>query len=144
MLYTSKQKKFNPKFEVVSCFLQNNGQILLLHRNSDKPEGNTWGMPAGKINQQEKLYKAVLREVKEETGVKLEKSDINYFKELYVKYPKYDFIYHIFEVSLKKKPEILINESEHKAYKWVKPEVALSMNCIEDLDKCIQLFYFPE
>ena len=39
---------FNPAFEVVSCFVEHNGEILLLHRNNDKSEGGKWGTPGGR------------------------------------------------------------------------------------------------
>jgi hypothetical protein len=43
MLVSDKTKDFNPKFEVVSCFIEVEGRILLLHRADHKPQGNTWG-----------------------------------------------------------------------------------------------------
>ena len=57
MIYGSKPKQFNPLFEVVSCFVEHNGEIILLHRQSQKPEGDTWGVPAGKVGEEENPQK---------------------------------------------------------------------------------------
>jgi len=111
MIYRKKPQNFNSKFDVVSCFVEHNGTILLLHRQDHKPEGNTWGVPAGKVDQGEEILKTIVREIKEETGFQLSSSQPSYFKKVYVKYPKYDFIYHIFHISF------------------------------QDLDACIKLFY---
>ncbi len=51
MISRNKPENFTPKFEVVSCFVEYNDEILLLLRQDHKPEGNTYGVPAGKIDQ---------------------------------------------------------------------------------------------
>ena len=133
-------KNFNPKFEIVSCFIQNKDKFLLLHRQDSKPQGDTWGMPAGKIDSDENRLDAVVREVKEETGLSISNPD--YFKTVYVKYPEFDFIYSMFYISFIERPAIKINLKEHKNFKWVTAQEALKMNLIGDLDECIKEFYF--
>lgn len=142
MLYTIKPKNFSPKFTVVSCFIEYKGEILLLHRQDNKPEGNTWGMPAGKIEVGEEMEDGLIREVAEETSIVLDKSKIKYFKEFFVKYDSYDFIYHIFHCEFESRPLIKINSLEHKEYRWFKPKDALEIDGIEGLDGCIENFYF--
>lgn len=141
MIYLNKPKNFNPKFNVVSCFMEYNKKILLLHRQNYKPGGNSWGVPAGKVDTDEKILEAIIREIQEETGLTLISSQLFYFKKIYVKYPNYDFIYHIFQTELNKKQKIVINYEEHKNFKWILPQKALEMNLIPDLDACIKLFY---
>ncbi|MEI6118972.1 MAG: hypothetical protein WCP92_07315 [bacterium] len=41
MLYKEKPADFNPKFEVVSCFVEYKNEILLLLRQDHKPQPNT-------------------------------------------------------------------------------------------------------
>jgi 8-oxo-dGTP pyrophosphatase MutT (NUDIX family) len=142
MLYTTKPKNFNARFEVVSCFINSDGKILLLDRQYNKPQGDSWGLPAGKIDRGENKYEALKREVKEETGLDIIYHGLKYFGQVYVKYPEYNFIYHMFETNLKGDLSIRINNEEHKGYKWVTPQQALQMNLIRDLDKCIEMFYF--
>ena len=141
MIYNKKPQEFNPKFEVVSCFVDHDQEILLLHRQDHKPEGNTWGVPARKVDEGEQISETMIREIREETGFELVSSQLSYFQKLYVKYPKYDFVYHIFYTKLDQKQEVILNSQEHKDFKWISPEAAFDMPLIQDLDACIKLFY---
>lgn len=67
--------------------------------------------------------------------------EIGYFDKVYVRYPEYDFGYHIFCSMLDYHPEVLLNEEEHKAFCWKTLQDALTMNLILDEDSCIKLFY---
>ena len=139
MIHTKKPEHFTPKFEVVSCFLQYEDEILLLLRQDHKNEGNTYWVPAGKVWPEEHINEAIQREIAEETSLDLER--ISYFKKLYVQYPTYDFVYHIYYKKLENKPIIIINPEEHKKYIWRTPEQALKEPLIQDLDACIKMFY---
>lgn len=143
MIHEKKPEGFNPSFEIVSCFVEFKGRILLLHRQDHKPEGGTWGVPAGKTIDGEEVPDAVLREVEEETGLCLPRGEIKYFKKVYVRYPRYDFVYHIFHSKLDDDVmhRVKINDGEHKSFRWVTPSEALEMPLIGDLDSCIKLFY---
>lgn len=141
MITETKPNDFNPIFEVVSCFCEYNGEILLLKRQSHKPQGNTWGVPAGKIENGERPLEAITREIQEECGIARDKNTITFFKTIYVKYSDVDFIYHIFHTSFESRPGIQLAQSEHLEYIWVPPKQALEMDLIEDLDKCIELYY---
>lgn len=69
VVFLEKPEVFNPKFEVVSCFVRCDDRILLLHRQDHKPEGNSWGVPAGKVDQDESIHDAMVRELQEEIGL---------------------------------------------------------------------------
>ena len=141
MISHTKPKSFDPKFEVVSCFFEHNGKILLLHREKHKQEPNTWGVPAGKRNSDENLIDAIYREIYEETCNKINNVSLNYFDKLFVTYPTYQFIYHIFSYANKSIPNVQINRGEHQDYTWANPTDALKLNLIPDLDYCIKYFY---
>ncbi len=141
MIYQEMPKKFNPKFEAVGCFVQCNGEIILLHRQNHKPQGNTWGIPSGKIHANESPMATMLREIKEETGIKFLENQIIHFSTVFVKFVEYDFVYYIFHARLDNKQDIKINEIEHKDAKWISPSDALNLSLIEDLDGCIKLFF---
>jgi 8-oxo-dGTP pyrophosphatase MutT (NUDIX family) len=132
---------FKPKFEIASIFCECDGRFILLHRNGNKPQGNTWGVPAGKIEGSENAKGALLRELMQETGIVLDERDVNYFKKVFVRCNEYDFIYYMFHVALSEKPDVAINKSEHSEFKWVTPKEALNMPLIHDLGNCIKLFY---
>ena len=141
MISESKPNDFQPTFEVVSCFCEYDGEILLLKRQIHKPQGNTWGVPAGKIENGETPAEAIERELYEECGIKKQKSSIRFFRTMYVRYAEVDFIYYIYLTSFEIKPKIRIRENEHVEYRWVSPKAALEMNLIQDLDDCIKLYY---
>ncbi len=139
MFSKDEPKDFTPKFEVVSCFVEYDNNILLLLRQDHKPQGNTYGVPAGKIDVGETARQAMVREGKEETGIMLD--NITYIDKFYVRYPDYDFIYHIFHKIFDTQPNVTIHPNEHKAYIRKTPKEALELNLIRDMDECIKLFY---
>ncbi|MBI3413403.1 MAG: NUDIX hydrolase [Candidatus Aenigmarchaeota archaeon] len=77
----------------------------------------------------------------EETGLQLKVPQILYFEKVFVKYPSYDFIYHMFHANLENRSEIHLNPAEHKSFIWVTPSGAIKLKLIPDLDTCIKLFY---
>lgn len=141
MLFQQKPEHFDPRLEVVSCFFLFKNKILLLHRQNKSMQGDTWGLPAGKKEADETTENAIIREIQEETGLVVHKPQINLQGTLYVRYQDYDFIYYTFHTSFETQPEITLNQTEHRAYKWVTPQEALTMNLITDLDACIKLFF---
>jgi len=141
MIHEQEPENFKSEFEVVSCFVEHDEKILLLHRQDHKPQGNTWGVPAGKVNHNENIVSSILREILEETGIQLDSEQIKHFRRVFVRYDEYDFYYHIFHAKLEDKPEIMINEEEHKNFRWLSPKESLSINLIQDEDSCIKLFY---
>jgi 8-oxo-dGTP pyrophosphatase MutT (NUDIX family) len=141
MIFESEPQSFSPRFEIVSCFFECDGKILLLHRRDHKSEGNTWGVPAGKMELGESAEQAMFRELKQETGYQAKPGELSHFKKVYVQYSTYDFVYHIYHLMLPEKVDININPGEHKNYQWVTPTQALQGVLIPDLDACIRLFY---
>lgn len=141
MIFLEKPENFNPIFEVVGNFVQCNEEIILLHRQDYKPEGGTWGIPSGKIDPGETMKIAVIRETKQETGLIIPEEEFKFFKSVYVRYPTYDFVYHMFFLGLEDKPDIKISEAEHTEARWIKPQEAFNLPLIEDLDTCLKLFF---
>ena len=47
----------------------------------------------------------------------------------------------MFRMKLGKKSGVVINQKEHKQFKWASPEDALKMSLIPDADETIRLFY---
>jgi len=141
MIYHQEPENFKSAFEVSSCFLEHDGDILLLHRQDHKPQGNTWGLPAGKVDQRETALETIIREIREETGYESSKDMPTLSKTLFVRYPEYDFVYHIFHVALPERPDVVIEPTEHKDFQWKTPQEALQMELIPDLDACIELHY---
>ncbi len=141
MISKTPLPNFNKKFDVVSVFIEHNGEILLLHRQDYKPQGNTWAMLAGKVKVNEDLLHAMVREIKEEVGLKVSEKDLKYFEAYHVRYPEYDYLYHIYHLPFKERPVLKVSVGEHKDHCWIKPADALKLNLIQDEDSCIKWFY---
>ena len=139
MIYENMPEGFNSRVEVVSCYVEHDNKILMLHRQDHKPQGNTWAGPAGKMDDGEDIHGAIRRETEEETGVLLKNP--KHFKKLFVRFPDYDFIYHIFHEVLDELPEVSINPGEHKDFQWVEPAKTLGLPLMMDEDACIKMFF---
>ncbi len=134
---------FKAKAEVVGFFLEHQGKILVLHRQEDTTQGNTWGIPGGKLAKGETVIDASIRELIEETGYHLPTGNVDYLTKVYIKYPHhFDYVYHMVRAPLKQDPgHVKINFKEHKGFTWVTPQDALKMNLMLAEDDCIKLIY---
>ncbi len=140
MIYKKKPKDFTPIYHVASCFCEIDGKVLLLKRQDNKSEGNKWGIPAGKIEEGETAQEAITRELGEEIGLfKIE--SLEDLGKLYVRFPDYDFTFHIFRTSLSGPVELKLNISEHKEFAWVTPKEAVVMDFVLEQEKCFALHY---
>ena len=144
MLYRRRPKNFLSKFDIVSCFCEYEGKLLLLKRDINKPQGGTWGVPAGKVGASESLAGALLREIKEEIRVSVAMDKLLDYQKVFVRYPAYDYVYHMYRVIFNERPSIRLNKIEHSSYRWLTPVAALKLNLIHDEDSCIKLFYIPK
>lgn len=141
MTKTEIPTNFRPQFEIVSCFCEYQGKILILHRQDYKPQGNTWGVPAGKLRKGESPKEGIIREIGEETGIRVPPRKIKFFKKIYVRNSNYDFLCYMYHFSIKYLANVITREEEHKAFTWVTPSEAMTMNLIQDLDSCIKMYY---
>lgn len=141
MIYKIIPANFQPLFEVVSCFFQAEGDLLLLHRKDGTSQGGKWGFPGGKVGVGETLAEAMTREIEEETGYALDKESLQYFDKVPVEHPGHQFIYHMFSVALPAKPLIQWNPLEHQGFLWASQRAALTLPLVEDLDECLTMFF---
>ncbi len=141
MIHLTPPGDFQPQFETVGAFVVQNGKFLLLQRQEHKPQGGTWGVPAGKIDPGEVKEQTMLRELQEETGLHFEVAQLHFHQSIFVRFPEYDFIYHIFSVELSGPVDIVLQPREHKALVWVTPQEALGMKLMPDLDGCMELYF---
>jgi len=123
------QKNFELRTPVY-CIVKFKKQILLLHRTEDV---DVWEAPGGKIRYGESPKNAALRELKEETGLKIK--DAKLFSVGSTTYSNIMQIPIFYLVEMKIKPEIKIKE--HVAYRWFSlndikklKNLALSVSCI--------------
>ncbi|MFN4173563.1 MAG: NUDIX hydrolase [Parachlamydiaceae bacterium] len=139
-IFKEMPENFKPKFEIVGSFIEVDGKILLLHRQDHKEQGNTWAIPGGKIDKGETPVDASIRETFEETGYLLD--TVDYLGFVYIKYEKYDFIYHMTMAKPEVDPsKVSINFKESKGFTWMTPFQALDMNLMPDEGDCFKLIY---
>jgi 8-oxo-dGTP pyrophosphatase MutT (NUDIX family) len=122
---------FQPSFETSGVYIEVEGKLLFMQRHPAKPYGLNWGIPAGKLEQDETPFIAALREVKEETGLTLDPQKILTVGSLHVRFEDLDFIFHMFHTTLPKIPEIDNDPSAHIDWRW------LSIDEAENLPKII-------
>mgnify|MGYP000971770954 CR=1 FL=1 len=143
MIYLEKPSDFNSRFEIVSCFVEHDGEFLMLHRHDHKPQGDSWGVPAGKVEQGETADAAMVRELAEETGLVVFPDHAPVLtRTVFVRYLDYDFVYHIYRLTLAESFDMKIEHDAHKGFDWVTPDEALEKKLIPDMDACIRLQYF--
>lgn len=135
------KNKFPRGVEVVgSAIIENEkGQILL----TQSPKwSNKWTMPGGHIDPGEKVSEGITREVEEEVDLKVKFIDVIAWGELIDSkdfHRPAHFIY--FDVYYKLASEkVKLDGSELKAYKWIIPKEALSLNLAESYSDTIQKF----
>lgn len=140
-MYLEPPEQFSPTMEVVSCFIEHGGAILFLLRCDHKPQGGTWAVPAGKVEHGETLHEAMIRELSEEIAWEVKSDDLRYFRKVYIRFPEFDFVYHLFHLPVTARPEITLNVNDHQAWKWMTPKESLQEHLISDEDACIKLCY---
>ncbi len=142
MIYEIKPGNFEKEIDVAGCFIEYDKKILLLHRLEHKTNGDTVGLPAGKMLANETLNQTIIREVKEETGIDISTLPIKFIKSVHIRHEGHDLVFHMFKLALNNLPEVIINPEEHKNFYWLTKEEILERNdLIHDLKQCLTSYY---
>jgi 8-oxo-dGTP diphosphatase len=140
----SKRQKIcslSTEVEVAACFITVKDNVLFIKRHAHCSEPSKWGIPGGKLEKDETAHQAVVREIKEETGLHLP-LEVKHLGTVYIRYPEVDFIYHMYGHTLSDYPEqIVIDPQEHQEYRWMTLREALQLPLIRGEDECIYLVY---
>ena len=139
MLFKQPPKDFEPTAEVVGCYCECDGRILLVQRDDPGIE-DRWGIVAGHVEKNEALPAAMVREMREELGLELTPERLAYVTKVYVRNDHEDWVFHMFRTSLDEAAPVVLNE-ENKDFSWVTPAEALSMRLVEDAAPCIEMCY---
>lgn len=138
-VYRVRPKDFASQVEVAACYIRHGNRYLLLHRAAGKPQEHTWGVPAGKLESGESSRAAVVREVEEETGIRLDDRLLKEIGTLYVRYPHIDFIYHMFSQEVVEAPQLRLSD-EHQDYRWVELEEIFNLPLISGAREALYQF----
>lgn len=138
-VHETKPQGFKPAVEIAACYLEIDGQLLLLECASSKPEPGQWGVPAGKIETSETPEQAAKRELFEETGIFIEDAQLHAIGSLFIRKPHIDYTYHLFQITLKTKPEVRLS-SEHPNYLWALPEEIEALPLMDAASEALQKY----
>ncbi len=125
--------------QIVGCFLEHNGKFLIIRRAVDDDEfGNTWALPAGKIDAGETMTQAMVREVYEETGYVITEAQLEFFGAWeYVH--KAPFTYNSFRARIQEPFVPTLNAREHCEYRWVTGDECFALpDLIQDFDSVLK------
>lgn len=104
----------------IACIIQNEDKILIAKRVPVGDMGGRWEFPGGKVDPGETDEMAIIREMREEFGVKVVPEQFITESVFYHKQKENHL--HAYKVSIEhdgiKKPYVL---TEHTEYKWVNP-----------------------
>jgi 8-oxo-dGTP diphosphatase len=141
-LFTSPPSDFGPSLHVASCYITSKGKLLLLQTAPQKAYGGSWSAPGGKLESLETPLAGALRETFEETGLRLDAQEVHHHTTFFVRYPDFDFIYHVFVLELPTPPQdIVLSPREHTAYIWITPEQIDSLVLMPAAKECFQHIY---
>ena len=140
LIFKEKPHDFNPTISVSGCYCEWGDKILLLKRHPNKPQGGTWGVPAGKAEKGESPRMTVIREVQEEIGLDIDSSDLIHFGSLYCRFPHFDFTYEMFRKKYQKQPDIKLALDEHLEMKWVTIAEALQLPLIIGGEEALEVY----
>lgn len=114
---------------VVGCFLEYNNKFVLVHRHAHKVDGNTWGLPSGKVEDGESDIEALQRELHEETGYLANDAEVQLLGEFDFVSPRGDTVTYItYQVKLEEPHEVVLEEAAHSEYRWTTIEEADAMD----------------
>jgi 8-oxo-dGTP pyrophosphatase MutT (NUDIX family) len=138
-IYQIPPPDFTPQVAVAGCFCRWNDQVLFLKRHQNKPQGSTWGLPAGKLEIGESPKEAAIREVAEEVGFDI-REGLEEVGKIYIQLENVGYIFYMFAKKFTTKPQIILEKEAHEEARWVTLNEALELPLILGGREVIELY----
>ena len=122
---------------IVHVVVINNKKILILKRVKKTYLGGLWDIPGGTLEDGETPKKGAMREVFEETSLKLAEAALFYCYSNMDQKKNKQFITLIF-IAKSDRKNIKTNPKEHSEYFWIKPDEIKSYKTVNYLPACVK------
>lgn len=136
-IFTEQPHDFRPAVEAAACYCAYEDTILLVKRHESSPQGNTWGIPGGKIEPGEQPREAVIREVQEEVGLHIDGDGLEEMDKFFVRLPHVDYVFHTFRKQFNEKAAVTLS-SEHVEAVWATVNEALELPLIKGAEETLK------
>lgn len=138
-VYVQPPVDFKASVEAAGCFFSCDNKILFLKRHPSRSQGNTWGVPAGKLEAGESAKEAVIREIREEVGLDISQ-EVQEVGKIYIKLASVSYVYHMFYKFYEKYPELQLATEENVEARWVTLDEALELPLISAGREALQQY----
>ena len=102
----------------IACIAEHKGKILIAHRNPVGQMGGRWEFPGGKVEENETDRDAVVRERKEEFGIRVKVLDE--ITENFFEHNGKKVALHCYHIKVSRRGVLIPYKlTEHTEYKWV-------------------------
>ena len=109
--------------------INEDGEVLVLHRKPFVPEGRKWGLPGGKIEEGQEPFDAAKHKALHEVGLKFESDRLDFLGKFEFSAEGNDVVYSVWMARyLDTDGGIKLNKEGHSEFKWQKPEILLKKN----------------
>ncbi len=102
-------------FTVVETWVRVGERVLLTQRHPDKWAGLKWEVSGGGVNKDEENVSAAVRELSEETGIRVSEDELSLLGSIF----RGEAMIDSFFLSLDSLPEVILQGSEVVDFKWL-------------------------
>ena len=128
---------------IVGCFLEYQGKFVIVLRHDHKPNGGTWGLPAGKVDPGEDNETAALRELFEETGYRATDSELEHLGDYDFGPADKRYTFATYRVKLMTPHGMIIEDAAHAEYRWVTADECYALdNLVPDFHELLKTINF--
>lgn len=130
---------------IVHTIIFNSKKEILFIKRSAKEHvlPNYWDIPGGTLEDGEDPTNGAIRETLEETGIKMDKPSLFFYRSNIDTQKNKQFIRMIF-IAQTHASQIILNQSDHDDYKWISINNPLQLKVVDYVEDCFKLLKSKE